>query len=350
MLAPRARFAFCLLSPAANAPGRPPLGRFVRYPTRRGASHAGGFSLVELLVVLAILGLVVALLLPAVQAAREAGRRNVCRNHLRQIGLAFLTHESAMRHFPTGGWSQRWVGDPDLGFGPRQPGGWEYNILPFIEEKPLHDLGAGKSEADKLRLFAERSQVSQPLYHCPSRRGPGVRPAQCSFHNAAPLTQNAKMDFSACAGSYVDLDQGPDRLAGSDQYPWPAASLFDGVTYMRSQTRREHIRDGLSRTLLVGEKYLNPEYYEDSQGWADDEGIYVGQQCDNTRWVGPGREARADTAGLDDDYSFGGPHANAWQAVFCDGSVHSLDYELDNDVLIGLGNRHDGQILARRSY
>ena len=92
----------------------------------------GGFTLVELLVVITIIGILIALLLPAVQAAREAVRIVQCQNHIKQLSLGCLDHESATGRFPTGGWGWAWTGDPDRGTDWRQPGGWIYNVLPDI--------------------------------------------------------------------------------------------------------------------------------------------------------------------------------------------------------------------------
>src|SRR5215212_5809047 len=113
------------------------------FGTRSARRIREGFTLVELLVVIAIIGILVALLLPAIQAAREAARRNQCVNNLKQLSLGALNHESTFKHFPSGGMGYRWVGDPNYGHGRKQPGGWIYNVLSFIEEQSIHDMGSG---------------------------------------------------------------------------------------------------------------------------------------------------------------------------------------------------------------
>src|SRR5271166_6218375 len=140
-------------------------GRFVM--KKRAA-----FTLVELLVVIAIIGILIGLLLPAINAAREAGRRMQCRNNLKQLGLASLNHVNQQGFYPTGGWGWDWVGDANRGFTKEQPGGWTYNILPYLEYSWLHDVGMGSpsGSAEQMAAALQQTQTPIPHYHCPTRR------------------------------------------------------------------------------------------------------------------------------------------------------------------------------------
>ena len=120
--------------------------------------------------VIAIIGILISLLLPAVQAAREAARRAKCVNNLKQLALGCLNHESAVKAFPTGGWSFCFLGHPDLGVGPSQPASWLFNILPYIEESTLYKTQQGKTGT--ALQSAATTLITTPLnaFYCPSRR------------------------------------------------------------------------------------------------------------------------------------------------------------------------------------
>ncbi len=143
------------------------------------------FTLVELLVVIAIIGILMALSLPAIQSVRESGRRTQCSNNLMNIAKAFVQHETIHRHLPTGGWGYAWGGDADRGFGRNQSGGWGYNILPYIEENSLHDVGKGIANKSQKKSANEQRLITPvSIYNCPSRR----RPKHYHFFNIITLT------------------------------------------------------------------------------------------------------------------------------------------------------------------
>jgi prepilin-type N-terminal cleavage/methylation domain-containing protein len=325
------------------------------FPGRGGAGgrHRAGFTIVELLVVIAIIGILIALLLPAVQAAREAGRRIQCANHLKQVSLAALEHESHQKHFPTGGWGWDWVGDPDRGFRRHQPGGWVYNILPYLEHQVLHDLGAGKPEPEKRLAARTLARSPLPVMNCPSRRPsrlyPMVKLGNFVAFNAADNDPSdravARGDYAINAGSQA-LDEyfpGPPTLALGDApgYPWHDPKALDGISFERSEVQAAHVRDGLSCTLLLGEEYLNPDHYDTGLEGCDNENVYSGFNNDNFRCTyDPPLQNRP---GLSDTFRFGGPHPGVCQVIFCDGSLHAINFAIDRETFRRLGSRSEGQ-------
>jgi prepilin-type N-terminal cleavage/methylation domain-containing protein/prepilin-type processing-associated H-X9-DG protein len=307
--------------------------------SRRGCKR-GAFTLVELLVVIAIIGILVALLLPAVQAARESARRTQCANHLKQIGLAWQNHHDTLKHLPTGGWGWDYVGDPDGGFAEDQPGGWLYNILPFIEQKDLHDIGIGQPGPLKQAELARLVGVSVKFYHCPSRRPPGIYPIKYQPKNAATVTEGAKSDYAANCG-----DQAANENSGGSPTISPPTN-FTGLIFNKSKVRLAEVTDGTSNTLMVGEKYLDPNNYFTGQDAADNENLYVGFDNDNARstnagiYFPPKRDTKGFTAHI-----YGSAHPAGFNAVFCDGSVRMIPYTIDSTPYERLGNRHDGEVI-----
>jgi prepilin-type N-terminal cleavage/methylation domain-containing protein/prepilin-type processing-associated H-X9-DG protein len=309
-----------------------------------------GFTLVELLVVIAIIGVLVALLLPAVQAAREAARRTQCMDHLRNLGLATLLHVDAFHHYPSGGWGYRWVGLPDRGFGEAQPGGFVYNILPFIEEKALHDLGAGLPMDQQLQASAERVATAIPIFNCPTRREPipyqnnqggGIR-------GSVPVTVSGRTDYAGNGGDlFVFYGSGPETLAQGDDagHPWPSMETNTGLVYLRSRVETKQIVDGTSNTYFVGEKYINPDHYATGQDPGDNESMYSGDDYDVARWAAvlPAR----DRPGFVNHPAFGSAHDSGLNMMFCDGSVRQIGYDIDLSTHRSLGNRKDGLVVDK---
>jgi prepilin-type N-terminal cleavage/methylation domain-containing protein/prepilin-type processing-associated H-X9-DG protein len=316
-----------------------------------------GFTLVELLVVIAIIGILVALLLPAIQAAREASRRTMCFNNLKQMGLAVQQHIDVTKHFPSGGWGHYWVGLPDRGFDKKQPGSWVYNILPFAELNSLHDLGAGTTGDALETANAQRIETPVPLFMCPTRGRSGLYPygtdVPLNFRLSKPTARQTRADYSINGG---DLRQaplgGPDTLAQGDDpsYPWPDMSGQDGICFMRSLIGVKQVTDGLSKTFLIGEKYLDPDLYETSDDPGDNETMWAADDLDQLRWTGKfgkkGAVLQQDTPGALLYESFGGPHTGGCNFAFCDGSTRSVDFEIDTEVLRCLGNRKDGSAIS----
>ena len=255
-------------------------------------SRHRGFTLVELLVVIAVIGILIGLLLPAVQAARESGRRTQCMNNLRQLGLAMEHHSSAHGRYPTNGWGYLWIGDPDRGSGPEQPGGWIYNVLPYLEQENLADLGKGMSPDDKSGVLPSLMCTPLPVLRCPTRATAQLLPSRPTVvpHNAQwpPGDNLAKNDYAVNGGDYyIRPGPGPSTLEQGDSpgYRWPRTTRASGVCYVRSELPPAGVEDGLSQTYMIGEKFVSTLYYDTWDDLGYDQSQYSGTCVDISRWT-----------------------------------------------------------------
>ena len=120
-----------------------------------------------------------------------------------------------------------------------------------------------------------------------------------------------------------------------------------GVTFVRSEITPAQIPDGLSLTLLIGEEYLNPQYYDKGDPLNENQGAYNGFNYDNQRVINANNRPSSDTYGKPGISTFGSAHKDVWQAAFCDGSVSSITFTVDLNVAMKLANRRDGKYVAR---
>jgi type II secretory pathway pseudopilin PulG len=274
---------------------------------------------VELLVVIGIIGILLGILLPAVQSAREAGRRATCQNNLKQIGLAFQQHLSQHDFFPTGGWDYTTPptyihGRPATG--PGQQAGWGFQILPYIEATNVW-LGGGKDDDEcAIRAVA----ATHKFYFCPTRRGPQTLTYADPEYMGGQTLTHGLIDYAA--SNYEET----------------------GAVVSYRAIRAAQISDGLSRTLLVGEKRLN---VRELGAWQEDdnEGYTAGFDEDVIRTTDelPLRDFRGDVSG---GIRFGSSHPDVLYFAFCDHSVHPLTYNIDREVFSRLGNREDGHSVS----
>jgi prepilin-type N-terminal cleavage/methylation domain-containing protein/prepilin-type processing-associated H-X9-DG protein len=263
---------------------------------RRVACQVAAFTLIELLVVIAIIGVLIGLTIPAVQYAREAARRGACGNNLKQLALAVKLHTDAQGHYPTGGWGAEWVGDPDGGFGKKQPGGWAYNILPYIEAENVRNIGAGQAAGPKRETLRTMLETPLPVLYCSSRRRPKTYPfAGESLKNATAPLLVAKLDYAI-----------------SDEI----SSLKSAILISEIQLGR-----GLSNSVLLAEKAVDGKHYTDGQAEGDKRTAYQGD-CEDIR-RSAASSATSDSQG---GGGFGGPHTSGVQVAYGDGSVRFVTF------------------------
>ena len=327
-----------------------------------------GFSLVELLVVITIIGVLIALLLPAVQAAREAARRVRCRNNLKQLGLAlhnYAEHYSALppgaivsRVYRSSGTANYDPWPEAVSDAPGMHGtSWMLQILPFIEQTALFDRWDFRRSVSGNRATAETDVA---VFYCPTRRS-AVRPEdrQIMFPKRAPgdsfvgWTAGGN-DYAGCIGAQNSFAN-PTMSSVKRPFCGPAyvyRTDMRGVFAPNLATRFSEIADGLSNTIAVGEvprcqwsgeapnDYWGP-CHTSIDGWAaaGANTLFDTAAADTTNDVGQ-------LGGFNNDYfeSAGSDHADGAHFTMADGSVHFISDRIDQTVYARLGSMADGQI------
>lgn len=302
------------------------------YETRRT-----GVTLIELLVVIGILAVLMALLLPAVQKARESANRLSCENNLKQIGLGLHQFHDAYGVFPSnGGWDGKETipdvyGNPSVVFTKdndspsplywgvgmpgllpiQQLGSWAYSILPFIEQQ---------------NMYTQRAWMDGvKIYVCPSRRSAMPQPVVSDEYG------------TYWGGGWVwgKIDYAGNRL------------LFPNRPYVRSL---REITDGTSNTILAGEKSMAPQDYT-SGTWYWDEPFFTGGSDGTVR---SGSRVQQDSRGLATGrqfrFNWGSPHMAGAQFVFADGSVRQVLYATSANVVAALLTPSGGEVISDSSF
>lgn len=267
-----------------------------------------GFTLVELLVVIAVIGILVALILPAVQYAREAARRTQCNNNLKNIGVGLHNFHDTNGRFPAG-----WVADVPDG----EPGwGWGAYLLPFIEKDSIEsqiDLNAHIDEPEN----ATARVASVPVYRCPSDPNGEQTMMLTGLHTS--LFPVGRSNYVGVFGA-KEIEDDP--------------SNGDGVFYHNSRTRMADILDGTTNTIIVGERSskLGSSTWVGMVHGATDAMARVVGSCDHV--------PNDDHAHFDDFSSF---HATGAHFAFGDASVRIISSEIDLGVYQALGTRGAGE-------
>jgi len=298
-----------------------------------------GFTLVELLVVIAIIGILVGILLPAVQMVRESARRTHCLNNLRQLGLAVQTYESSHKQIPPSRPADRFLT-------------WPVLLMPFLEYGNLHqqfDIKAPYHTQDPFTVM-EGMQVMI----CPSRRV-GI-PISLGETNGS--LSGAVGDYAGNAGSQAHLanfdwarfEKEVDGVFNSGFLRDNEVVNFRLTNPWKGRYGFEDVTDGLSNTHFIGEKFVSPDRMGEPGGNGDG-CIYNGDEPSTfMRLAGGGflRLASSPNDGtvVGDFPIFGSAHPGTVGFVFGDGSTHSLDVDIDGDVLANLSARNDGQAVS----
>lgn len=331
-----------------------------------------GFTLVELLVVVTIIGILIALLLPGVQGAREASRRLQCLNNLKQIGLGLHNFHDANSRFPPGGA----VDQPPFGTcstGAAHGASWLVYLLPYVEQETLYQkfVFPGKSGWDNTSNADTYNKVALPVYRCPSSLLPIFR--HSSIGTAG--TDVYRPSYAGISGATTELNPAETRISTGGTITGCCAGgkvSGGGILFPNAKINISEITDGATNTMIVGESSdflhtLNGAQVDWSSGW---HGFFIGCSNANTPpTYGSGGDARTmnqlslrylinqkrgwpnspgncGSTGVCDNIGTNTPltsaHPGGIDILLADGSCRFVQETLDATTLGRLATRDDG--------
>ena len=368
---------------------------------RRARTPVRGFTLIELLVVISIIGVLISLLLPAVQSAREAARRAQCVNNLKQIGVALFNYESSVGAFPPGyiDSQNNPNNTPDLDMGTGW--GWAAMSLPFLEQQPLYNaINFNLAITSPSNSTAVLTSLN--VFQCPSD---GYNPQPCILYvsstSTTPIATVAHSNYAAVSGweeCFMNAGGNPQPFylnnTDPNDSPITAGDPTDGIAAMgvacgfgsagigmfwrNSNTRIASVTDGLSNTNAIGERCTA---HSPSTWVGAVTGARVPAWMATTPWTSPntppsqcqnqGNGTAYDNADFDealclahgnfthkpnsdnplyDPDVFWSMHPGGCNFLFADGSVHFLKTYMHGRTYQYVMTRAGGEIISGDSY
>ena len=290
-----------------------------------------GFTLIELLVVMTIISIMIGLLLPAVQEAREAARITQCQNNLKQIALACQNYEAAFKELPgyAGERNSLFVRydrdrkrDAALSGTP-----WPGQILPQMEQP---ELAEGLSRIGEMQQITPRDIVVKmvratvPSYHCPSRRDAKPYPLVHGWETKYG-SHGARIDY-AMSGGAARTTEGSAVIN----------NYGDGIWVLGNRVKTNRIKDGLANTYLVGEKAMDTLRYHTGNDLGDRAPIAGDADATGTAHSYVRFAARPPKVDKPRNclvcHDFGSAHYAGWNVANADGSVRMMSFSIDMEV------------------
>lgn len=291
------------------------------------------FSLVELIVVVSIIGILISLLLPAIQNARESARRMSCSNNLHQIGIALHSYDHAQKRLPPG-WLVTDLSYPAATAKDNHGWAWSAMLLPFIEQRPL-DSGFVNI---KLPISDDRNKVARTnslaVYICPSHGRVGLFTLNGTNRcGGLPLAELAVSDYVGVTGK--STREVP--LSGCSSTFW---SNEEAVFEFTQSISFRDISDGVSQTVMVGERSCEP--YPSAWSGALPEGELARHRVLGLMDSPPTAAAVAETENVE----FASFHPGGSQFLLADGAVRMVGVEIDPALFRALCTRSGGETVA----